>query len=171
MLSASKQRGKEESTTRPEAARRPFPSARLWEKLIAACEWKELPLSPARSSVSMPQMRPAGAFSPNPFFGRKAIFFGNTLDVGFIFLFRLLLIFLSKQPQHLLKAPPFPQTGDGTPHSTLGTPSAGHRGFHTQGGGDKSFCLPQRLMYSGTLESEQSDSELFVPLICLRHLT
>lgn len=85
-LSASKQKGEEESTTWPEAARRrPFPSARLWAKLITAGEQKELPLSPARSSVSMAQVRSAGAFSQIPFFGKKAIFLGNILDLGFFF--------------------------------------------------------------------------------------
>lgn len=97
-------RGEMESTTCPEAARWPFPSARLWAKLITAGEHKELPLSPARSSISIQQVRPARASSPIHFFGRKYCQYS-----GFGFFPPLLVVTcLSFKPApHLLKAPPF----------------------------------------------------------------
>lgn len=52
---------------------------------------------------------------------RKAIFFGNILDLGIFFLFFLLLIFLSNQSPRSLRAHPFPWAGHTIPHSTVGT--------------------------------------------------
>lgn len=108
------------------------------------------------------------------YLGKKAIFFGNILDLfwfGSFFPLLLIVICLSFKPWHLLRAQTFPWAGihcDLQCHQSCNwLVSTRCRLSHTRKE-DKSLHSPQRSIQSGTLELQQLHSDFFVPLICFK---